>query len=64
MYQEWFEKNEKIIEKSKDSIKTINREKLLDFINNKENIIGMSDTYPEGFIMKKHLLEFIKEVEE
>lgn len=39
----------------------INRAKLLEFINNQENIYGMSYTYPEGWIRIEDLLKFMKE---
>ena len=39
----------------------INRAKLLEFINKKENIYGMSYTYPGGWIRIEDLVKFIKE---
>ena len=39
----------------------INRAKLLEFINKRENIYGMSFTYPEGWIETEDLVKFIKE---
>lgn len=39
----------------------INRAKLLEFINKRENIYGMSSTYPEGWIETEDLVKFIKE---
>lgn len=38
-------------------------QRLLDFINNKNNIFGRSLTYPEGWIKVKDLLELIKKYE-
>ena len=39
----------------------INRAKLLEFINKRENIYGMSFTYPEGWIKTEDLVKFIKD---
>lgn len=39
----------------------INRAKLLEFINKKENICGMSYTYPKGWIRTEDLLKIMKE---
>lgn len=38
----------------------INRSELLNFINNKENIYGMSFTYPDGWIKTEDLFNFIE----
>lgn len=38
-------------------------QRLLDFINNKNNIFGRSLTYPKGWIKVKDLLELIKKYE-
>lgn len=47
--------------KKTEETKFINRCNLLKFINDTENIYGMSDTYPEGWISEKDLLNFIEE---
>lgn len=38
-------------------------QRLLDFINNKNNIFGRSLTYPEGWVKTTDLLKLIKEYE-
>ena len=55
-------KNKKCNKKAEDT-KFINRCNLLKFINNTENIYGMSFTYPNGWIKVKDLLNFIEKGE-
>ena len=47
-----------------NDLEMINRNKLLNFINDMQNIYGMSYTYPDGWIKVKDLLDFINKNKE
>lgn len=47
-----------------NDLEMINRNKLLNFINDMQNIYRMSYTYPSGWIKVKDLLDFINKNKE
>ena len=50
-------------EQIKNETSSLSVQRLLDFINNKNNIFGRSLTYPEGWVKTTDLLKLIKEYE-